>query len=332
MGLSIGLKPVFRIRANDQDITSAVRDNLISLTLTDGAGTKSDTLTIALHDHQPGYQLPNSGAKLELWLGYDDQAKNMGVFIVSDIELSGPPSQMTIKALAAPLSSNSQNFGQLQTQKTRSWENVSLADMVRTIAGEQGLTPAVAERFSTVNIPHIDQTSESDINLLTRLAKDHDALVKPVSGRLLFTDKSKGKAVSGKSLPVINLVPADITQWKVSMADRSRYASVTTRWQDVDTGEEKTVTAGEGNPTLKITHPYPDRQAADTAAKSRYRSLRRGASRLSIICPGSPDLFAEGGLSLNGFRSGVDGEWVVTRVTHTLDGNAYRCTVEGESR
>lgn len=330
--LKIGLKPVFRVRANDQDITGALQDNLISLNLTDEAGTKSDTLTLTLSDSSPGYQLPKSGAKLELWLGYDDQAKNMGVFIVSDIELSGPPSQMTIKALAAPLSSNSQTFGQLQTQKTRSWDHVSLGDMVRTIAKEQGLKPEVAERFSTIDIPHIDQTAESDINLLSRMAKDHDALVKPVAGRLLFTDKGKGRTVSGKSLPVITLIPADITRWKVSITDRSRYSSVTTRWQDVITGEEKTVTAGEGNPTLKITHPYPDQQAADAAAKSRYQSLQRGASRLSITCPGSPELFAEGGLTLKGFRAGVDGEWIMTRVTHTLDGNGYNCGVECESR
>ena len=330
MGLNIGIKPVFRIRANDQDITSALSNNLISLNLTDEAGNKADSLTLILSDNSPGYQLPKSGAKLELWLGYDDQAKSMGVYIVSDIELSGPPSKMTIKASAAPLSSNSGSFGQLQTQKTRSWDNVSLGDMVRTIAKEQGLKPAVAERFDKIIIPHIDQTSESDINLLTRLAKDHDAMVKPTAGRLLFTEKSNGKTTSGKNLPVIELMPKDITNWKVSITDRSKYASVTTRWQDTTTGEEKTATAGEGGPALKITHSYSDQAAAEAAAKARYQSLQRGASRLSIGCPGSPELFAEGRLSLKGFRSGVDGEWVMTRVTHKLDASGYSCSVEGE--
>ena len=114
------------------------------------------------------------------------------------------------------------------------------------------------------------------------------------------------------------------------MTDRNRCASVTTRWQDTTTGEEKTVTADEGSPTLKITHSYSDQAAAVATAKARYQSLQRGASRLSIICPSRPELFAEGLLSLNGFRCDIDGEWMMTRVTHKLDASEYSCSVEGE--
>ncbi|UYM14245.1 contractile injection system protein, VgrG/Pvc8 family [Endozoicomonas euniceicola] len=329
MGLSTGIQPVYRITANEQDITDAVSENLISLNLTDEAGIQSDSLTIQLHDAAPGYSLPGTGAKLEVWLGYDSHVQNMGLFIVNELELSGPPSTMTIKAQAAPLSPASDTFGQIQTQKNRSWENITIGDLVKTIAEEQKMTPVVGDTLTDIKLEHIDQTSESDINLLTRIAKDHNAMVKPVSGRLLFMEKGRGKTATGKEIPPVIIKPEDLTSWKVRIAERSKYQSVTTRWQDIGSGEEKTVTAGEGKPELKITHNYADQPAAEAAAKSRYESMQRGASRLSLTLPGSPDLKAETVLKLVGFRTAVDGDWVVSRVTHKLD-KGYVCSVEGE--
>lgn len=331
MGLTIGIQPVYRINANDRDITGALAKDLISLSITDEAGIKSDSLQIQLADNAPGYALPKTGAKLEVWLGYDGKAQNKGIFIVNELELSGPPSAIIIKAQAAPLSQQSDRLGQIQTQKNRSWENITLGDLTKTIANEHGMAPVVARELDNIKLPHIDQTSESDINLLTRITKDYGALVKPVSGRLLVVEKGKSKTASGKELAPIELMPEDITSWKVRMADRSKYASVSTRWNDLDSGQEKTVTAGEGKPTLKITHAYSDQSAAEAAAKARYEALQRGASRLSITCPGSPELIAEGKLTLHGFRTGVDGDWVISRVSHKLDGKGYSCSVEGET-
>lgn len=330
MGLITGIQPVYRITANEQDITNALSENLISLNLTDQSGTQSDSLTLQLHDKAPGYSLPKTGAKLEVWLGYDNDVQNMGVFIVNELELSGPPSTMTIKAQAAPMSPASGEFGQIQTQKNRSWENITIGDLVRTIAEEHKMTPVVGENLNAIKLEHIDQTSESDINLLTRIAKDHNALVKPVSGRLLFMEKGQGKTATGKEIPPIPIIPEDVTSWKVRIAERSKYQSVTTKWQDIESGEEKTFTAGTGKPELKTNYSYADQKAAEAAAKSRYETMQRGASLLSVTLPGSPDLKAEVLLTLVGFRSAVDGDWVATRVTHKLDKGGYVCSVEGE--
>ena len=37
---------------------------------------------------------------------------------------------------------------------------------------------------------------------------------------------------------------------------------------------------------------------------------------------------AEGRLVVVGLRAGVDGEWLVRRVSHTLDSGGYQCQVE----
>ena len=59
-----------------------------------------------------------------------------------------------------------------QTQKTRSWPvNTTIGAMVSKMAGEHGMTPATSPELANVQLPHIDQSAESDINLLVRLAK-----------------------------------------------------------------------------------------------------------------------------------------------------------------
>jgi len=40
---------------------------------------------------------------------------------------------------------------------------------------------------------------------------------------------------------------------------------------------------------------------------------------------------AEGKLTITGVRDGVNGDWTLTRVTHTIDGSGYRCSAEAET-
>ena len=77
----MGIAPRFRVTANNEDITEALRERFVSLRLTDKAGLDSDELTITLADHDPQapIALPPAGAELTVWLGYDDQADEMGV-------------------------------------------------------------------------------------------------------------------------------------------------------------------------------------------------------------------------------------------------------------
>ena len=86
MGLNIA--PAFRILANSEDITAAIRDRFKSMRLTDETGTTSDTVEITLADHDPANPIavPPTGAELEVFIGYDDQAQRMGLFVVAVVQ------------------------------------------------------------------------------------------------------------------------------------------------------------------------------------------------------------------------------------------------------
>ncbi len=200
----MGVKPAFRVIANNADITETVRKRLRQIRVTDETGVTSDTLEITLADHDPAdrLRLPPTGAELEVFLGYDDHVRRMGLFVVDEIELSGPPSEMVIRARAAPYEASKGGRIDLQTQKTRSWPaGTTLGAMVRKIAGEHRMTPAVAVKLGAIALPHVDQTGESDMNLLHRIAKRYDAVAKPAGGRLVVVPRGEGGGGGGPPPP-----------------------------------------------------------------------------------------------------------------------------------
>ena len=89
------MQPDFKILADKQDITATIRDRLLSLRVTDEAGTKSDTVEIQLDDRDSKISWPRHGAELEVLLGYRSEGLvRMGHYVVDEIEHSGPPSAL----------------------------------------------------------------------------------------------------------------------------------------------------------------------------------------------------------------------------------------------
>lgn len=329
----MGLTPGYRLRANTQDVTERIAQRFRGLRLTDAAGTQADTLEIVLADHDPAQrvQMPATGAELELWLGYDDKAQRMGLFVVDEIELSGPPDEMVIRARAAPYEASTGGKSDLQTQRDRSWpDGTKLGDMVKTIAKAHKLAPAVSASIAATVLPHFDQTAESDISFLLRVCRKYDCTVKPAGGRLVVTKRGEGTTASGGPLPSVTVRQQDCSRWRMVLARRESPGTVVAFWHAVKAGKRKEITVGSGDPVKQLRHHFPTEAAAMAAATAELDRRKRGEETLSISMPGDPRLQAECRLTAEGFRDGVAGDWLVARVVHTLDVNGYRCDVDCE--
>ncbi|HHW4679773.1 MAG TPA: phage late control D family protein [Xylella sp.] len=329
----MGVSPSYHIIANDKDITTLIAERMTSVRLSDESGDHADTLEIVLADHLPNAPLmwPSMGAELQLSLGYDAQLRPMGVFVCSEIELSGWPGTMTLRAHAAPWEGTPQGKSDLQTQKTRSWPaGTTLGTMLSMMAAEHGMEAAISHSLSGVALPHTDQTEESDINVLLRLARRYDAIAKPAGGRLIFAKRGESKSVTGMDMPRITLTPDDITSWRMSLATRESPGTVIAFYRLTRRAELHQVSIGEGDPVYRIKQYLPDADAAIAAVRGELSRRARAETRLNLEMAGRPELSAEAVLTLNGWREGVDGDWLVTRVEHCLDKNGYRCSVEAE--
>ncbi|PIR37720.1 MAG: phage tail protein [Alphaproteobacteria bacterium CG11_big_fil_rev_8_21_14_0_20_39_49] len=319
------ITPNFRVIADSNDITAAIRRGLLSLSITDEAGFQSDKVTIKLDDRDGKIALPRTGATLDISLGYKETSLiRMGLYVVDEVSLESPPQSMSIRTHAA-------DMGQvLKAPVTKTWGKITLGDLVSNIAGKHGLNPRITDNLASFEIPHLVQTEESDLHLLTRLALAHDAISKPVNGNLLFAPKGEARSVSGLDIPPVTISRKQITSWNASFADRAKYGAVEGDWYDKDEAIKKTIKIGEGEPVYKLRHTYDSPEVLIAAADAKLKQLERGTGSLEITTPGNPRLAAEGKLDIADVRSGVNGQWNIIRVEHSLDNSGYICRVSAE--
>ncbi|MGB1374073.1 MAG: contractile injection system protein, VgrG/Pvc8 family [Aequoribacter sp.] len=319
------MRPDFRIIADAQDITEVIRDRLLSLRLTDESGTQSDALEIQLDDRDAVIKWPTHGAELLVSLGdTKDNLVVMGVYTVDEIEHTGPPQTLTIRAKAADKRAS------LKAPKSRSWDSLSLGELVRTIAAEHELEPKIAEALDGFLLEHLDQTDESDLHLLTRLAREQGAVAKPVAGNLVFVPKGEARSATGQAIETLEVLPTQVRRHRFTQAGRGKYSAVKAFWHDANNAEKQSIIVGDGEPVFAIRHTYSDAQQATAAASAKLKSLTRGTATLSLTLLGNPLAQAEGKLRVGGIRDPVNGEWVVTRVEHQLDASGLQTRCDAE--
>lgn len=337
-------RPLWRIRVDGVDITATLDSRLISLTLTDNRGMEADQLDLTLDDADGRLALPPRGAVLSLALGWEgDGLTDKGTFTVDEVEHSGAPDQVTIRARSADLRAG------LSTQRTRSFHQVNVASIVNDIAAAHGLTAAIAATLASELIDHLDQTNESDANLLTRLSGMFDAIATIKAGRLVFMPAGAGVSASGKPLPVVRITRQDGDQHRFSIAERDTYTAVKAVYNDVDLGQQGAVIWGrEEDASAQSTvddavkpsadnmktlrHTYSSQANARRAARTEWRRIQRGMAQFSLtLARGRPELFPDLRAAVSGWKPEIDGtEWCLARVTHNLSDSGYTTALEME--
>lgn len=341
-------KPMVRVVVNGGDITSLLMPRVSAITILDTAGIQSDTAEITLADHMRVARLaiPPAGAELVIALGYSFRSQIIGTYIADEVEVSGPPDQMRITAFASANGKSSMGKNSLVEQKSRSWpDKTTVKTLVETIAGEGGFEPAVSEKAGEVELPHLDQLDETDLNLLTRVARENGLIFKPAGGALVMVVTGESTNPSGAPLPVVLLTPKDVTSWRMSIHRREAVEKVITTYRDFTTStwveveveapggaytEDEILGRSEITPVRRVRRSQPDETTARRVAQTEVERSYRQSRTLSLTLPGRTDLMAEGRLLLVGFRPGVSGEWLVTSVTHQMDSSGYRCSIVAE--
>ncbi|AZC37118.1 phage late control D family protein [Pseudomonas chlororaphis] len=320
------MQPTFRIVADGADITTLINDRLLLLRTTDKPGMDSDEFELRIDDRDAAVALPARGAGIEVYLGYMGQAlARIGRYTVDEIEVSGPPRTMVIRGKASDMR------GSGKTTRSGSWEGVSLSQIVRDIAARNGWTPACSVQ---TKVDRVDQRNESDFNFITRLAKQYDCTAKVADGKLLVLPREASQGASGKSFGVVTIAPADVSRWQFRLGDRSAQKSVKTQHQDKKTGKLVVVELGNddapsGLPGVHTDrHIYPNKSAAEQAAKAKLAAFNRTTASVRLQMPGRTDLFAERLINAQGFKVGLDGQYLVDSVEQTFDASGWSTAVE----
>lgn len=352
------------------DITQTVADRLMSMTIEDNRGFEADMLDLQLSDHDGKLALPPRNATIQVALGWQGEPLiDKGKYSVDEVQFSGAPDTLTIRARAADLK------GSLSTQKERSFHGIKLGALIAKIAKENQLESHCAKEYAEQTIAHIDQTNESDINLLTRLAEQYGAMATVKNGVLLFMPLGQGKTATGKPIPAVVITKQEGDSYNFSLAESDNYKAVRAYWHNTDTGKRGEITIDENTNVVKkqrmtkgrqlkdgtvkgarlskrkyntleqkepvtsdsnqiktLRHTYATEASAINAAKSAFDKLKRGVANFSLtLAYGVPDLMPETPLELRGFKQEIDGsEWLITKVIHTITDSGYTSQVECE--
>lgn len=320
--------PAYTILINGSNVTSALQKRLINLTLTDERSDKADQLDITLDDSDGLLTLPAAAASIELWIGYTGDLVNKGLFTVDEIEHSGTPDIITIRARSADYKST------IKEKREQSWHALTLGDILTTIAKRNGLAPVINSNLATYAIEHLDQTNESDLNLLARLGSRHNAVSTIKAGRLLFTPKGSGTTASGTDIAPVYLQRNQGDQHRYSRRDRENdYTGVQTQWNEKKHAILHKVIVGAAGNLKVLRHTYATKAEAETAAKAEWQKTQQGEHQLTwTLAHGIATLYPETPVVLQGsFKQEIKAiSWVTSRVVHMMGDTGFTTRVEME--
>ncbi|EMO5715813.1 hypothetical protein RVW00_000748 [Enterobacter bugandensis] len=335
-------QPNFAISVEGMDITSTVRENLVSLTLIDNGGSKkeSDQFTFAVADEEMA--LPPKGTKISLALGFGEELVDKGVFIV-DALASGASSnshriiQITARAYSR---TNARGHSTLQSQKTRSWSDISLGDLLKTISAEHQLTFSIPDSLAVMHIPHLDQLGESDMNLLTRMAESFGAVSKVTHDHWVLTPRESLTTVSGAPLKN-QLINRDMVErWSYREnaappdASTAGNGTIVIAYHDkTDGGKVKHLTVGSGEPVTTYPYPQSDLESARSIFSGAAVSSKKKTTGMNLELMGIPELMsmtAQTLVTTEGFGSKEDRQWHIAALTMDMTTQGFAFNLELE--
>lgn len=311
--------PVWRVTLDGEDLTDKLRPRLLDLTLNECRSDEADQLDLRLHDHDGRLAIPKRDAVLRVSIGWAGEGLvDKGSFTVDEVEHSGAPDIISVRARSADLTKD------MRVRAERSWHDTTLGAVLQSIAGRHSLQARIDGTLSAIAIPHLDQTGESDANLLTRLGKRYDAVATIKAGALIFSPIGKGVTTSGQPLPSPTISRAQGDQHRYTLIDRDKYSGARAYWHDKDGANRKSELAGESGNAKRLPHTFHNQQEAREAATAEWKRLQRGAAKLSYtLALGRPDISPEQHVQVSGFKPEIDAiDWLVVKVGHTITGSA----------
>ncbi|AUW60380.1 late control protein [Sphingobium sp. SCG-1] len=314
----------WRVTLDGQNLTDKMGPRLISLTIAEKRGDEADQLDIVLHDADGLLEIPKSGAKLRVALGWKQGTGlpvgliDKGEFKVDEASFSGPPDIVTIRARSADLTDN------FRVRKERSFVGKTVKTIVSAIAGDNGLTPKIDDSLGAKVIPALGAGAKSDAALLRALGKRFDAVATVKAGTLIFAPIGKGATSGGTALPTETLDRKPTERIEYSRVERDQHDGVEATWHDKATGTRKTVKSGhtgQGKPK-RIRKTHASETDAQQAAEAENGRMNRAKAKASYtLAYGRPDIFPERPVKLTGVKAEIaEHNWLVAECSHRMDG------------
>lgn len=335
--------PDYQVTVDGRDITQIIRGRvsrgngvtrprLISMGISEKRGEEADTFDLVLDDSDDALDLPPTGAKIRVSLGWRQGTGvtpglvDKGEFHVESVAHGGSPPTLTIRAKAADFTAG------LKQRREKGHNATTLGAIVASIAQGHGLKPRCAAALASIAVEAKAQSRESDLAFLRRLGREYDAVATVKAGALIFKPVGDGKSPSGADLPTVTIVKASGDAHQFDRQKRDDSEGVQATWHNRASGKRETFVSGKKNGARRLSRVYATEDAARQAATAAHSRAAREPVSFSInLAYGRADLGPEQKAKVNGFKAQIDAiDWLVTEVSHSLGDQGFRSHVKLE--
>jgi len=311
-------KPNFKLIANNKDITSKIKKNLIELCFYDKEASQSDEISFSLLGL---YKKPIFGDNLKLYLGYTNNLYLCGSFAVNCVDIDYKENTTQIRATAVNFSSTT-----TKQNKSRVWENTSLFLIAKKIASENNLK--LKTTSSDLSIASVLQDNIKDIEFLYNLCFEYGYLMAVKNETIIISTKDKlGDISSNKeqtsNLPGFKLSLKQLDSLNITYANRNSYTKVILQWQELEGGTTKSISVGKADQSyiMQIVQPKNEAQAF-RKAQAKLNELQKGGINGRCSLKGK-NIIAGAKLRFKDIEDLSNIEFSIKEVTHTLNSSSY---------
>ncbi len=323
---------------SETDISEDVSRFFLSLTYTDNLSDEADDITLELEDRAQLWQsdwFPEGEGNFiditihtynRVTLHDGESVLHAGRFEIDEIEVTGYPSTVRIKAVAVLGDSILRG-----TRHNQTWEEITVQKCAVDIASRNGLSLRW-ECEENPELDHVEQADESDLEFLLRICHDHGISLKITTDEVILFDDAKYEAtdpvltvykpgladtsVGGDTVPVRWL-----RDYHMQAKTRDTYWKCQVKYQK---GKEKELIEGEfaaPNKTkgriLYVREQVKDVSEAERLAKKKLREANKDEMTGEFVTLGRTDLAAGQVAELSGFGH-FDGNYLIMRAVHEV--------------
>lgn len=323
---------------NGKNISADIAKYLVNFSYGDNSSGEADDIQITLentehlweNDWQPekgdaieaaivtkGFRLDQNNEEIEeqLYCGY---------FEVDEIDLSSPPSVVTIKAI-----STSDNTSLRSEENTKAWEKTTLKSIAVEIAEKSELELNYIAEYNPI-YSRRDQTSQSDLAFLQELCERDGLSLKITNDTIIIFDEEQQE----QSDPVVrfNIGQDNVIRSSFKTKTRDVYRACLIQYSDAQT--QKTIkyifqptNAPETGQLLKINEKVESLEDAQRLARKRLRekNIKENTASMSVV--GDTRLVAGTVITVDNIGN-FSGNYYIKKANHDYGSSGYTVSIE----
>lgn len=322
------IEPRVKIIYSGKDITQDISEYLLSVDYTDNTSDASDEISFSVEDTEGLWRcswMPEKGDKVQMLIGYDHEMLDCGTFTVDEIEMSGPPDIVSIRALASSINSP------LRTKYSKAYEKQTLRQIANEIANKYGYkvvdNNSDKNALDDIKIDRITQSRETDLAFLKRIADDYGIMFSVKDTNLVFSSIYDIE----KMEPSGEIDRKELISYSVKDKATSVYKEANVKHKSSKTNKvvesnvpTKFMYEGESGPdtkskdTLEVRVKAEDKSQAEKKARAKLHKANSKEKEGSFTLIGDPYFVAGNNFTLTGMGR-LSGVWNILKSTHKID-------------